>query len=72
MNLDMKILLGNEFIHISTFHNYDVNKYSSLNSGYVSKRKKSFREVLNMKKDEEFKIEKKYSKYEENNDRPRI
>ena len=72
MNLDMKILLGNEFIHTGIFHNnYDNNKYSSVNSGYVSKRKKSFREVLNMKKNEEFKIEnkRKYSKHEENSDK---
>ena len=71
MNLDMKILLGNEFLHTGIFHNYDFNKYSSVNSGYVSKRKKSFREVLNMKKNEEFKIEnkRKYSKHEENSDK---
>ena len=71
MNLDMKILLGNEFLHNSIFHNnYDNNKYSSVNSGYASKRKKSFREVLNMKKNEDFKIEnkRKYSKHEENSD----
>ena len=56
LNINMHILLGDEFLLNNNFKN-DNNNSIDNNSGYKMVRKKSFREILNMKKQEAFKNE---------------
>ena len=69
LNINIHILLGDEFLLNNNLKNDNNNKYDNSNNdnncGYKMIRKKSFREILNMKKKEALKnkdkdIEQKY------------
>ena len=59
LNINMHILLGDEFLLNNNLKNDNKDNNIDNNSGYKMVRKKSFREILNMKKQEAFKNENK-------------